>query len=133
MKAVNLFKALADETRLRLVHLFLHFELNVNEIVAILGMGQSRISRHLKILVDSQLLTSRRDGLWTFYSTVTKGEGYAFIESIEYIFARDPIFSEDLMEAGRVLEKRAEETVRFFDSIAENWGQLKREILGDVG
>jgi len=62
MKAVNLFKALADETRLRLVHLFLHFELNVNEIVAILGMGQSRISHHLKILVDSQLLTSRRDG-----------------------------------------------------------------------
>ena len=132
MKVVNLFKALSDETRLRLVHLFLHFELNVNEIVAILGMGQSRISRHLKILTDTRLLTFRRDGLWTFYSTVTKGEGYTFIEAIKYIFQKDPRFGEDLMEAGRVLEKRSEETIRFFDSIAGNWGKLKREILGDV-
>ncbi|UCH94917.1 MAG: ArsR family transcriptional regulator [Candidatus Aminicenantes bacterium] len=132
MKAVNYFKALADETRLRLVHLSLHYELNVNEIVAILGMGQSRISRHLKILTDSHLLTFRRDGLWTFYSAVTEGEGYNFIQSIKYLFGTTPIFTEDLAEADRVLEKRSLEETRFFDSIAEDWEKLKREIIGDV-
>lgn len=132
MKAVNYFKALADETRLRLVHLFLHYELNVNEIVAITGMGQSRISRHLKILTDSQLLTFRRDGLWMFYSAHTEGEGYHFIQSIKYLFGANPIFTEDLFEADRVLEERSQETTRFFDSIAEDWEKLKREIIGDV-
>jgi ubiquinone/menaquinone biosynthesis C-methylase UbiE len=132
MKTDNFFKALADETRLRLVHLFLHFELNVNEIVAILGMGQSRISHHLKILTDNRLITFRRNGLWTFYSPVSKGDGHLFIEAIKYLFAEEPVFSKDLAEAGRVLEKRSEETTRFFDSIAGNWGKLKREILGEV-
>jgi ArsR family transcriptional regulator len=132
MKAVNYFKALADETRLRLVHLSLHYELNVNEIVAILGMGQSRISRHLKILTDSQLLTSRRDGLWTFYSTASEGEGFNFIQSIKYLFGTNTIFTEDLAEANRVLEKRRLEETRFFDSIAEDWEKLKNEIIGEV-
>jgi ubiquinone/menaquinone biosynthesis C-methylase UbiE len=132
MKVVKYFKALADETRLRLVHLSLHYELNVNEVVAILGMGQSRISRHLKILIDSKLLTFRRDGLWTFYSTVTEGEGYNFIQSIKYLFGAHAIFTEDLAEADRVLEKRSIEETRFFDSIAEDWEKLKKEIIGDV-
>ena len=48
--------------------LLLEHELNVNEIMAVLNMGQSRISRHLKILSDSGLVRSRRDGLWVFYS-----------------------------------------------------------------
>jgi ArsR family transcriptional regulator len=132
MKTVNYFKALSDETRLRLVHLFLHYELNVNEIVAIMEMGQSRISRHLKILVDSGLSRFRRDGLWTFYSVVAEGEGLEFIRSIEYLFEREPLFAQDLKAAARLLERRSEEAVRFFDSIAEDWEKLKREIIGEV-
>lgn len=132
MKAVQLFKAVSDETRLRLVHLSLHYELNVNEIVAIMGMGQSRISRHLKILTDNRLLTSRKDGLWTFYSAAGEGSGYRFIQSVKYLFEQDSVYKEDLAGAGRVLEERSRETVRFFDSIAEDWEKLKREIIGDI-
>ena len=53
--ALVYFKALSDETRLRLVHILLHYELSVNELVRILGMGQSRVSRHLKILTEAGL------------------------------------------------------------------------------
>ncbi|MCP4148584.1 MAG: metalloregulator ArsR/SmtB family transcription factor [bacterium] len=132
MKAVNLFKALSDETRLRLINLFLHYELNVNEIVTIMEMGQSRISRHLKILTDNKLLTFRRDGMWTFYSAVTGGAGHSFIEAINYLFKEEPVFPQDLDKAWQVLEERAKETVRFFDSIAEDWEKLKREIIGST-
>jgi ubiquinone/menaquinone biosynthesis C-methylase UbiE len=132
VNTVNYFKALADETRLRLVHLFLHYELNVNEIVAIMGMGQSRISRHLKILSDNHLITFRRDGLWTFYSVVNQGEGHRFLQAIKYLFGTDTVFTGDLTEADRVLKERARETTRFFDSIAEDWEKLKKEIIGDV-
>lgn len=67
MTTVTIFKALADETRLRLLRILLHHELSVNELVSILKMGQSRISRHLRVLSDAGLTTFRRDGLWVFY------------------------------------------------------------------
>lgn len=133
METVTIFKALSDETRLRLVHLSLHFELNVNEIVSIMEMGQSRISRHLKILTDSRLLRSRRDGLWTFYSVVPEGDGHDFIGAVKYVFDGDPVFAGDLERAQRVLDQRAMESVRFFDSIAEDWEKMKRDIIGDSG
>lgn len=132
VKTVNFFKALSDETRLRLLHIFTHYELNVNEIVDIMGMGQSRISRHLKILADAQLLTFRRDGLWTFYSAATRGEGHRFSEAVKYLFDDDPIFAKGLEKVKQVLDERSRETVRFFDSIAEDWEKLKREIFGDI-
>ncbi len=134
MKAVNYFKALSDETRLRLLHIFLHHELNVNEIVAVTGMGQSRISRHLKILADNGLLTYRRDGLWTFYSAAEEGEGRRFADAVCYLFENGDKgqFAADLVAVERVLEERSKETVRFFDSIAEDWERLKREIFGPV-
>ncbi|HLP57699.1 MAG TPA: metalloregulator ArsR/SmtB family transcription factor [Candidatus Deferrimicrobium sp.] len=132
MKALNFFKALSDDTRLRLLHIFTHYELNVNEIVEIMGMGQSRISRHLKILADTQLLTYRRDGLWTFYTAAVQGEGHRFINTVKYLFDNDPVFEQDLEKVKKILEERSKETVRFFDSIAEDWEKLKREIIGDV-
>ncbi|MCU0285627.1 MAG: metalloregulator ArsR/SmtB family transcription factor [Acidobacteria bacterium] len=132
MKALNFFKALSDETRLRLLHIFTHYELNVNEIVEIMGMGQSRISRHLKVLADAQLLTFRRDGLWTFYTAAVYGEAYYFIDTIKYLFKNDPVFEQDLQKVKQFQEERSKETVRFFDSIAEDWEKLKREIIGDV-
>ena len=47
---LQIHKALADETRLRLMRLLARGPLNVNEILGILRMGQSRVSRHLRIL-----------------------------------------------------------------------------------
>lgn len=131
MNPADYFKALADETRLRLVNLLIHHELNVNEIVEILDMGQSRISRHLKILTDHLLLTFRRDGLWSFYSVPVDGTGLQFIKSINYLFENDEIYPADLMAAQKVIEQRSKETIRFFDSIAEDWGELKSDIFGD--
>ena len=67
--ALTLFMARQrDETRLRLALVLYHCELSVNELAALMSMGQSRISRHLKILTEAGLLHSRRDGLWAFYS-----------------------------------------------------------------
>ncbi|MDI6794318.1 MAG: metalloregulator ArsR/SmtB family transcription factor [bacterium] len=64
----NLFKALADETRLRIINLLLERELCVCELVDILEMSQPRISRHLNILLQTGLLHNRREGKWMHYS-----------------------------------------------------------------
>jgi len=132
MIVINLFKALSDETRMRLLNLSVHYELNVNEIVSILEMGQSRISRHLKILTDCGLLTFRRDGLWIFYSAAIKGEGFDFIQSIKHLFNHNSQFKIDLEAAEKCIVERSNKTTRFFDAISKNWELLKQDIVGDL-
>lgn len=65
--AVRLFKALGDPTRLRIVKLLERGELCVCQLTAALGMGQSRISRHLAVLKDAGLIEDRRAGKWVHY------------------------------------------------------------------
>lgn len=64
----GLFRALADDTRLRIINLLLERELCVCELVDILGMSQPRISRHLKILEQAGILYSWREGKWVHYT-----------------------------------------------------------------
>ena len=132
MDISNYFKVLGDKTRLRLISLLINHELNVNEIVAILGMGQPRVSRHLKVLLDSGLATFRRDGLWVFYSIVVNGEAGQFIKSIKSLLQNDKELMTDLERSKIIIENRAKETVKFFDSIAGDWSRLKETIIGDL-
>lgn len=131
MDLVTLCKALGDPTRARLANILLRHELNVGEIVQILDMGQSRVSRHLKVLVDSGLLTMRREGLWSFYRAVETGQGRAFLDAVRALLAGREDAATDLDEAAAVVRERATATRRFFDSIAPDWDQLQADILGD--
>ena len=125
------FKALADETRLRLVRILTRHELSVGEIVAVLGLGQSRVSRHLGILVGSGLLKSRREGAWTFYSPASNGRDAAFLAGLApYLENAGP--EADLAAVDAVLRERRLETKRFFNAIASDWAALRREVLGEL-
>jgi DNA-binding transcriptional ArsR family regulator len=65
---VKIFKALSDETRIRLLKLLQQRELCVCELMQALNMTQSRVSRNLGILKDAGLVQDRREGLWVHYS-----------------------------------------------------------------
>jgi ArsR family transcriptional regulator len=67
-EAVRLFRALADETRLRILNLVAHREVCVCHLVQALGLGQSKVSRHLAHLRNAGLVNDRREGLWMYYS-----------------------------------------------------------------
>ncbi|MBB1487691.1 metalloregulator ArsR/SmtB family transcription factor [Oceanospirillum sediminis] len=68
MDAVQFFKCLADDTRLRCILLIeKEDELCVCELMAALGDSQPKISRHLALLRKSGLLQDRRQGQWVFY------------------------------------------------------------------
>jgi len=68
LNPLQLFKTLADETRLSLVLLLREKgELCVCELTSILRESQPKISRHLALLRDSGLLIDRRDGKWIHY------------------------------------------------------------------
>ncbi|TWI72461.1 ArsR family transcriptional regulator [Desulfobotulus alkaliphilus] len=123
-------KALSDPTRIRLIHILDRHELSVNEIVAVMGMGQSRISRHLKILTDAGLLSCRRDGVWAFYGVPSEGSGRNYVTAVREWLRQEPELEADMVRAAEVLEARRKSTSRFFDTIATEWDRLRLEILG---
>ncbi|HVV88541.1 MAG TPA: metalloregulator ArsR/SmtB family transcription factor [Kofleriaceae bacterium] len=63
----RLFRALGDETRLRIVALLAHGELCVCHVEQALGLSQPNASRQLGILKLAGVVDSRRDGTWVYY------------------------------------------------------------------
>ncbi len=64
---VQLFRALSEETRLRIVILLTCGELCVCDLMAVLGEPQSKVSRHLAYLKHSGIADSKRVGVWMHY------------------------------------------------------------------
>jgi ArsR family transcriptional regulator len=67
-KAVMLFHALSDETRLALLERLTGGEQCVCELTEAMKAGQSRLSFHLKVLKEAGLIRDRREGRWMYYS-----------------------------------------------------------------
>lgn len=63
----RIFKALSDETRLRILLLLLTGELCVCEVMAVLDLPQSTASRHLAYLRNAGWVLDRRQGIWMYY------------------------------------------------------------------
>ena len=67
------FKALSDETRLRILNLLLERECCVCEVTQALDISQTRASRNLRALYDAGFLKLNKDGLWSLYSVDREG------------------------------------------------------------
>ena len=72
-----MFKAFCDDKRLRILELLRGGEKCACVLVDKLDMGQSALSYHMKILVESGVVESRQEGKWTHYKISEKGSAYA--------------------------------------------------------
>lgn len=70
----QIFKALADETRLRILALLSRGELCVCDLMAVLKLPQSTVSRHLAYLRNAGWLHDRREGVWMYYRLAGRSE-----------------------------------------------------------
>ncbi len=104
----NLFKGLADQTRLRILSLLLHGELCVCDIRYVLDSPQPNVSRHLAYLKHSGLVLDRRDGQRMFYRLAHPGEGmqrelFAFLRkafAASHVCERDSRKLKEAIELG---------------------------------
>jgi ArsR family transcriptional regulator len=64
---LGIFKALSEETRLRIIKLLEHGELCVCDLVAALGLVQPKVSFHLAVLKEAGFIKDRKEGKWTHY------------------------------------------------------------------
>jgi len=131
MQIIKQFKALSDPTRLRLLHILNEVELSVNEIVSIVDMIQSGVSRHLKILLESGLLVSRKEGSFMYYCASRHSETRALITLACSRIQDAPLFQLDLEKARQIITIRKNRTKRFFSTVAPQWEGLKKEVLGN--
>ncbi len=130
----KIFKTLSDPTRVRILALLAHEELAVQELMDVLGMAQSRVSRHLAILREAGLLQDRRDGTFVFYRFIPPREG-PWREAWQLVTStlRDDSTTErDAAALARVLEERAARTRSFFDSVGPEWDALRKVFNDDA-
>lgn len=127
---LELFKSLADPSRLRLAAILQRGEFTVQELTRIMGMGQSRISRHLKILMEAGVLDVKRQGTWGYYRI---SESNPFFCAIRPAFEREleslPGRTADLAAVALVLDERRKRSLEFFDNHARQWDDLARTLL----
>lgn len=113
-------RALSDPTRLRILTLLDKSELSVNELQDITHMGQSRISTHLGLLQESELLESRRDGKRSFYKINPEGGEVAreFIQLAVRGAKELPDYAADMLNLKRILQRRTQEAEVYFNQVA---------------
>lgn len=94
----RLFRALGDETRLRIVALLAHGELCVCHLQEALGLSQPKISRHLAILRAAGIVDPRRDGAWVHYRLTAQPDAECDLQlrSLVKTFAKRSLLRTDL-------------------------------------
>jgi len=73
----KVFKAFCDDKRLRILELLHSGEKCACVLIEQMDMGQSALSYHMKILVESGVVESHQEGKWTHYQISEKGSAYA--------------------------------------------------------
>jgi ArsR family transcriptional regulator len=129
MKAeARFFKSLSDETRLKILWLLSGTEeICVCDIIDVLGITQSKASRHLRYLYHLGWVTDRRDGLWMIYRLcVPSGSpGEKLLKLLEELLAPQPE-----AQALRGQLARCLETKRHTESARSMASSQKRSLQG---
>ncbi|GMV96398.1 MAG: metalloregulator ArsR/SmtB family transcription factor [Phycisphaerae bacterium] len=135
----QLFKAVAETTRQRLLQVLAGRELSVSELVAVLRLPQSTVSRHLKVLREAGLLVDRRVGTAVLYTTREPdharpgGNGHAAADLREHLLnwaGQEPMDARIAERLDRVLRRRNGQG-GFFERIGTRWDQLRVEAFGE--
>lgn len=81
----ELFKALSDQTRLRIIHSLLNRELCVCDLCDVLGMQQSAVSHQLRVLRNLRIVKRRKEGKMMYYSIDDQHVESLFLQGLHHI------------------------------------------------
>jgi ArsR family transcriptional regulator len=125
--ALDIFRALADATRLRILALLRSMELSVGELAQVLGQSQPRVSRHVKILCDAGLAERRKEGSWVFVAlgaaekvepVLASLDSWGKLESDHWAVA-------DAARLAAVRADRAASAAGWFEANAGQWDAIR--------
>lgn len=134
--SAEMLRALAEPTRQRILQVLTHEELNVSELVEILGQPQSTISRHLRVLREAELIRDRRHGTSTLYSAITPPDDADIADDDVRGFMVRWLAGQPLSDGmddrlRRVLTSRGGNATGFFNRLGKRWDELRNEAFGE--
>jgi ArsR family transcriptional regulator len=83
---VRTTKALADESRIRILGALKDGELCVCQLIELLGLSPSTVSKHLSILKSARFIDSRKQGRWMYYRIVGEGAPVQITAALQWVF-----------------------------------------------
>jgi len=108
-------KALADENRVRILMVLLPGERCVCQIVELLGLAPSTVSKHMAILKQARIVDSRKEGRWMFYRLAeddATAEAKEMTALAARLLAQDPRVREDVKRMKQILKLDRDELCR---------------------
>ncbi len=127
-EASEIFRALADPTRVRILVLLRAMELSVGELAQVLGQSQPRVSRHVKILIDAGLAERRKEGSWVFVSLGGRARLEPLFQVLDRWSELDGEPASTAADAARLAAVRADRAAaaeRYFAGHADEWDALR--------
>ncbi|WP_425153086.1 ArsR/SmtB family transcription factor [Candidatus Palauibacter sp.] len=126
------FESLGDENRLRILTLLERHEFTVSELVSVLQLPQSTVSRHLRVLADDGWVRRRQDGKTRYYRLEGALEpGARELWRLTAESLSDAVWiAEDGERAASVLARRRERAAAFFSETAGGWDALRDDLFG---
>ena len=125
-QAVDVLRAAGEPTRLRILALLAREELAVMELSQILDQSQPRVSRHLKLLTEAQLVERFPDGAWMFYRLAASGHERRLLDRVlAQIDHDDPALALDAERLQTVRSERSEAATAYFARNAARWDELR--------
>ncbi|MFN3435357.1 MAG: ArsR/SmtB family transcription factor [Sphingomonas sp.] len=125
--ALDIFRALADATRLRIFSLLRSMELSVGELAQVLGQSQPRVSRHVKILCDAGLAERRKEGSWVFVALGRAAATAPVAAAIDQWSKTEPDHwaVADAARLAAVRADRAASAAQWFEGHADEWDAIR--------
>jgi len=123
----ELFQALADPSRVRILALLRTMELSVGELAQVLGQSQPRVSRHVKILGDARLLDRHKEGSWVFLALTVEARTQSVFDLLDQWLdpASRDVLAADAARLAAVRADRAEAANRYFATHAQIWDSIR--------
>jgi ArsR family transcriptional regulator len=123
----DLFQAVSDPTRLRILALLARMELSVGELAQLLQQSQPRVSRHVRILADAGIVERRKEGSWVFLAIADAERTGPLLTLMRQWTdeASGRLFDQDSQRLDAVRADRAEAAQRYFASHAEVWDSIR--------
>jgi len=130
---VDILKAAAEPSRLRILVLLSHADLTVSDLTEILNQSQPRVSRHLKLLLEADLIARYQEGSWAFFRLSDTETAREFVDSIVARVDRaDPVADRDLERLEAIKRRRQERAVEYFRRNAVSWDQIRSLHVPDA-
>jgi SAM-dependent methyltransferase len=122
---VGALRAVAEPTRLRLVTLLSRAELTVTEISQVIGQSQPRTSRHLRLLVDADILERTPEGAFVFYRLADGSPSADLARRLaELVPVQDAAIAADLAALERVRRARSEAAAAYLSAHADELAKV---------